>query len=415
MSVPANILQQVITYQEGSLALLSNFGAFVSTSNKKFQNFESMIGNLGATVSFDLPPRLTSTNSLVATFQGADQRVQNLTVGNAISTAFAFTAQQFIFNVEDYMTKFGRAATAVIGTKIEANVALNADQVPYRFYGDGYTPINSVNQLALALAEFRTIGMPMVNTRGYLSDLVVPTIVANALNQFVMDRNERMANSWEIGAFDNCEWYKSNLLPLHIAGTVGNTINNVLTVVSVTTDATGAVIAITFSGAGTNDPNAIKQYDNLMFNDGVSGMTNMRFLTWTGYETSGARVQFQATANAGSNGGGDVTVSVYPPLQATASNNQNLNTAILAGMQVSVLPNHRAGMISADNALFLAMPKLPPQIPFPTASETDPDMGVSLRMTYGSALGENRMGFVYDAIWGSTSVPEYLMKLVFPA
>ena len=187
MSVPANILQQVITYQEGSLALLSNFGAFVSTSNKKFQNFESMIGNLGATVSFDLPPRLTSTNSLVATFQGADQRVQNLTVGNAISTAFAFTAQQFIFNVEDYMTKFGRAATAVIGTKIEANVALNADQVPYRFYGDGYTPINSVNQLALALAEFRTIGMPMVNTRGYLSDLVVPTIVANALNQFVME------------------------------------------------------------------------------------------------------------------------------------------------------------------------------------------------------------------------------------
>ncbi len=400
MSVPQNILEQVITYQEGSLALLSNYGAFISTMNTKFKNFQDLTANLGDTVSFDLPPRFTSRNSLVAEFQGSEQRVHNLTVDQPISSAFAFTAQQFIFNVDDYMSKFG-------------HVAENCITGPFRFYGDGKTPINSVNQLASALAMFRTIGMPRTETKGYLSDLVEPQIVSNALNQFVMKRNEEMANSWMVGDYANCSWYQSNLLPVHYAGNVGNDAT-VLTVVSVVKNAEGGVIQIVFSGAGATDADAIKLYDKGQFKDGVSGKPNMRFLTWIGYKESGSPVQFRVTANAGSNGGGSVTVNVYPPLQAAAGKNQNINNEIVAGMQVTFLPDHRSGLITANNPFYLAMPRLPEQIPFPTSSMSDPDMGVSVRLTYGSALGENRMGFVYDAIWGSTIVPEYSFGLIFP-
>src|SRR5688572_10080203 len=195
MGVPANILQQVQTYQMSSLAFLQNLNAFVATANTKFKDFEKLVGNLGQTVTFDLPPRMTTTNSLVANFQPAVQRVQTLTASNQMSTSYAFTSQQFIFNVEDYMERFGKAATTEMGAQIEANVAQLAVTNTYRFFGDGVNPINTYNQLANALALFRNYGSATHNARGYLPDVSVPNIIGSGLNQFVWDRNEDIAMS----------------------------------------------------------------------------------------------------------------------------------------------------------------------------------------------------------------------------
>lgn len=409
-----NILQQVQTYQMSNLAYLQNLNCFIATSNTRFKDFDKIEANLGSTVTFDLPPRFVTANSLVATFQPAAQRVQSLSVNNAYNTSYVFSAEQFIFNVRDYMEKFGKAATVELGAQIEANVAQNCVTGPFRFYGNGVTPINSYQQLAQALAMFRNFGAATSEAKGYISDTVVPSIVNSGLQQFAIDRNNEIAHSWELGEFSRCDWYQSNLLPIHIAGSNGIA-GTTLTVVSTTLNANGQVTAITFSGSSAaSDPIAVLQYDKFQFNDGVSGQPNLRYLTFTGHQVSANPVQFMATATAASTGGSQVTVSVYPPLQAVAGANQNLNTAIVAGMQVSILPSHRAGMITAGDPLFLAMPRLPEEVPFPTASKTDPDTGVSMRMYYGSKFGENQRGMIHDVIWGSTLVPEYSMGLIFP-
>ena len=410
-----NILQQVITYNESNLALLLNSFAFISTSNKKFQRFNDDIPkNLGDTVSFDLPPRFTTTNSLVVSFQSAVQRVAQLTVDKQASTAYEFTAQQFIFNVRDYMDQFGRSAVAEIGSKVEADVAILAETNTFRFYGDGVTPINTYLQLANALAFFRNFGAAKDNTKGYLSDLTFPPIVNSGLNQFALDRNNREANSWEIGRFSNCEWYQSNLLKTHLAGTEGNA-GATLTVVSVVKNANGGVIQITFSGTtSASDPDSIKKYDKFQFNDGVSSFTNLRFRTFIGHEVSQCPVQFRATDDAASTGGSQVTVDIYPALQAASGQDQNINVEIVAGMQVSVLPDHRCGLIMAGNPLFLAMPKLPEEVPYPTSIQQDPDSGASIRQYYGSLFGQNQRGMVHDIIWGRTLVDEYSMMVALP-
>lgn len=413
MSVPANILQQVQTYQLSGLAFMQNLNCFIGTANTKFKDFERLTANLGDTVTFDLPPRMTTTNSLVVNFQPADQRVQSLTVNNQQSVSYEFTAQQFIFNVKDYMQRFGKAAIIELGAKIESNVALNCVTNTYRFYGDGVTPISSYGQLAEALAFFRNYGSIQSDVKGYLSDIAIPSIVNSGLNQFTMDRGNKAANSWELGAFSKCEWYQSNLLPIHTAGNVG--INQTtLTVLSTTLDSTGAVTAITFSGAGTSDASAVLQYDKFQFQDGVSGQPNLRYLTFVGHQVSANPVQFAATANAASDGSGHVTVTITPALQVNAVNTQNINAPIVAGMQVKALPSHRAGLICSGNPLFLAMPQLPDQTPFPTGNAFDSETGVSLRQYYGVQFGQNAMGMVHDCIWGSTLVPENSMAVIFP-
>jgi hypothetical protein len=230
-----------------------------------------------------------------------------------------------------------------------------------------------------------------------------------------MKRNDEIANSWELGEFSNSDWYQSNLLPIHTAGTEGQT-QTTLTVVSFTQNGPGGSIdTITFSGThAATDANSVKQYDKFQFQDGVAGLPNVRFLTFIGHKPSANPVQFQATLDAASTGGSQVTITINPPLQAAMTNDQNLTTQIQAGMQVLGLPSHRSGLITAGDPLFLAMPRLPEQVPFPTASATDPETGVSLRLTYGTIFGQNQMGMIHDAIWGSTLVPEYAMALVFP-
>lgn len=415
MAVPNNILQVVQTYQMSGLAYLQNLAAFLAQSNKKYKNFDRMPANLGDTVTFDKPPRMTTVNSLVAQFQPADQRVQSLTVDQQLSTSYAFTDQQFIFQVRDYMEQFGKAAVAELGTKVEANIASNCVTNTYRFYGDGITPINSYTQLASALALFRNYGSANGKAKGFISDVAVPGVVSSGLNQFAPERNNVIANSWELGEFSQCDWYQSNLLPVHYAGTEGNA-GSTLTVVSFTNNGPqGAIDSITFSGtSAANDANSVKQYDKFVFQDGVAGQTNLRYLTFIGHFPSSNPVQFQATADAASTAGQQVTVFINPPLQIAPTNNQNLNTPIVAGQQVKVMPSHRAGVIFAGDPLFVAMPQLPMETPYPTGNAVDPETGASIRQYYGSLFGQNMRGMVHDVIWGSTLVDEYSMAILFP-
>lgn len=400
-----NIFQQVITYQASSLGLLVNQNAFVATANTQFKNFDDLTANLGDTVSFDLPPRMTTVNTLVASFQDTQQRVQQLTVGNASSSSYAFTSQEFIFNADKYMDRYGKSAVAEIGAKVEANVAFNALSHTYRFFGDGTTPINSFTQLATALANYRDYGAPNHDVRGYLPITGIPAIVGSGLTQFAPNRNNDLANSWELGRFSFCDWYQSNLLPVHTAGTVGQSAAT-LTFVSIN----GTGDQITFSGAGASDANAIKANDLLEFNSAT-----LFYLTFVGHEVSSQKVQVRATADAASTAGGQVTISIYPALIATSGvKDQNINRALTVADTATVLPSHRAGVIVGGNALYLAMPKLPVEHPYASVSENDPDTGVAMRLTYGSTFGANQMGFINSVIWGSTLVDEYAMRLVFP-
>lgn len=441
MAIPTNVLQQVQTYQRSNLALLENLNCFITTANTRFKDFEDITANLGSSVAFDLPPRFTTSQGLVASFQAANQRILTLTCDQAENTSYAFTAQERIFNVEkdteSYMEMFGRSATAELAANVEANLALNAnshvpvntvvngqtvptgalhtESGPFRFFGDGSTPINSFQQLAQMIANYKNFGAVKDNIKVYLPDTVVPAIVGTGLNQFATKRNDEIAMSWEVGEFGTppVKYYQSNLLPIHTAGNVGQNAT-VLTVIS-TNDATGAnITSITFSGAGTSDASAIKSGDLLQFQDNVSGQPNLRFLTFIGHVVSNQPVQVRATADAASDGSGHVTVTITPALQATSGGTQNINANIVAGMQVKVLPSHRCGLIVGGNALYLAMPRLPDQYPFPTAAEYDPDTGVSMRMTYGSLFGQNQMGLIHDVTWGSVAVPEYCMRIAFP-
>lgn len=438
-STPVNILQTVQTYQKAELAWLLNEFVGINITNKKFRDFNELVANLGDTVTFDTTPRYISYAGLVITEQPSVQRVQSLVCSQAANVAAAYTDQQFIFNVREYMDRFGMAAMKELGTIIESDILKNfvsgvvvndpqnanfqSPQVnsgPFRFFGNAVTPINSYTQLAQAVANFEDFGAAKHDMCSILPVANIPPIIGTGLNQFAINRNNEDAMSWELGRFANTEWYQSNLLPLHISGTIGNTAapNNVMTVVS-TNDPTGQnVTAITFTEpTGGTDANAIKAGDLFQFNDGVSGQPNMRFLTFIGHQPTQQPVQFRAIANAATVAG-TVTVLIQTingvGLVWAQNQNQNINNTIQAGMTVTPLPSHRAGILMSGDQFYLAMPTLPDESPFTTVNMRDPDSGAAIRHYFGSQFGLNNRAYVRDSIWGSTLVAENSMRLAFP-
>lgn len=423
----ANTLQAVQTYQDSALGRLLNMYCGINTFNKRFQDFEKLIANLGSTVTFDLPPRMiTSSGLVVSSFNPLVQRVQSLTVGGTdalgnsqqANANWAATAQDLIFNIDnnDYRTKVEESAMVSLGTVIESSVMATPVNQAYRYFDLGQTSglvnqITSYNQLGQLLAKFRTFGTVALDTRAYVDDYVtIPNVIGSGFNQFLPDRNERDFNSWEVGKFGRCDWYQSNLLPQHVSGTTGQA-QQTLTVISI--DATGTIL--TLSGASATDANAVKANDLFRFQDGVSGQPNMRYLTFTGYKPTQTPVEVRAVSNAASDSSGHVQVTVYPALISDSTNtNYNINNPVAAGMQLLGLVNHRRGFITCGNSAFLAMPQLPDQDPFPTSTKVDMESGASIRGTYGVLYGQNTYGFTFDCIWGSTVVPEMCMSIILP-
>lgn len=433
MAAPNNILQTVITYQKAELAWMLNQFCAINLTNKKFKNFQNMTANLGDTVSYDLAPRYITYGGLVITQQQSEQRVEQLVCSQASNVSAAYTDQQFIFNVRDYMDRFGEAAMKELGSSIESDILqcitgtvrnnnpqsssfgalVSTTCGPYRFFGNATTALNTYQQLAQAIANFQDFGASDLKLRGILPSVDIPAFIGSGLNQFVMRRNDEIALSWMLGEFAGANWYKSNLLPLHVSGTIGDTAapNNVLTLVSV--NAAGTQLTFTEPTSGT-DANAFKAGDMIQFNDGVSGKPNLRFRQFIGHKVSQQPVQVRVTADAATVAG-SVTVSIYPALiSANNDANQNLNVALQAGMQATPVPSHRAGVLYSGDQYYLSMPSLPDQSPFVTVNTMDKDTGASIRHYYGVQFGQNVRSYVRDSIWGSDMVAENAMRVVFP-
>ena len=405
----ANIFQQVQTYQKSSLALLINQNPWIYTANKEFKNFDTFTGNLGSTVTFDQPPRLVVNDTLVATFQDTEQRVLSLTVDQAKNVAFEFSSQDWIFNAEQYINKYGRTAVTALGTVIGASIAQNAVTNTYRTFGDGITPIDSYTQYAQALADYRAVGAPDANAKVYVSDVDMPGTIANGLGQFVPERNEEIAHSWMLGTFSDASFCRSNMLPVHIAGTAG-VAQDILTVDAL--DVTGTLL--TLSNVAT-DLGAFAENDiiTIDFVGNLAPTPLVRFTTSSGYLPSSQRIQVRVTAAADAVAG-VATVSIFPAINFTVGDKNQNATVTPVGSLALTTQSHRAGLITSNSPLFLAMPQLPDQTPFHTANSYDENSGGSMRMYYGTKFGENQQGFVYDTIWGSTLASDYAMRIAYP-
>lgn len=427
-----NTLQLVTVYHDAGLQSLRVSSPGISTTNKNMLNFQNFPASLGTSINYQKPYRGNAVNNLVWQPQGTQQLFETLVVDQQISYSVDFNLSQMQYNVDQFMRQIGRGAVATIATKVETNILLNAISAvvnndnynpnngligkkntrsgPYRFFGDGVTPINSYQQLADMLARFKAFGYAMGNLKGFLYDLAVPAIIQSGLSQFVIQRNEKNYQSWMVMDWQGVNWYQSSLLPIQRAGTCGNE-HLTLTVVSVDDPTGNYVTQITFSGAPVNQTKAVASGDLGAFN-------SLYFNTYYGNENTALLAQIMSTSDVDSDGSGNVVVNIKPGLtwQNSPSNQSaiGVDKPIVPGMTFEFIGDHKAGFLVSGEAFYLGMPKMMAMPPYSYENQTDDVNPISFRMTAGSVLGQNQYLTGWDAIWGSFMDPDYCMRICFP-
>lgn len=428
-----SMLVSVETYQEGGLDYLENSNCAIATFNKKFKDFEKLTANLGDTVTFKNQVQYNYTPSLNAEFQGTTQPVNTLIVGSAGNVAFAFDDEEYLFNAEECMPEFTQSAIMELSTNMESQIFAGAilpsfttdknnvtRQTNYGTYLTSYAgitgvdtkqmaPINSYEQLDFIMKKHSNAGAAKGMFDIYLPDIITSAIIGSGLNQFAIDRNNETANSWQLGSFSRGQFYESNLMPIHSAGTIGNE-GQTMTVVAINAAGTQLTLNGVSPSTATLNVGAI-----LEFNDSVAGRTNLRYLTYFGHVPSAQKVQVNVQSTTVADGSGTIVVDIYPALISDPSNSQrNINTPIVAGMTLFSLPDHLCGFLVSGKAAYFAMPRLPTKLPFPSASQTNIDTGASLRVSSGAYLDKPIQGVVVDQIWGQMCVPRWCRRIALP-
>lgn len=418
-----NVLRQVETYQKAGIKLLTNSCALLDSSDKKFQNFQDYAGNLGSSVTFEIAPKMAATDSLTATFAPVQQRYITLSVDKAASTSFGFTTQQCIYyDALEYSEKFGMSAINVMGSKIEASLGQTLLDNTFRFYGDGKTDISSYSKMAEMVKYFENYGSVKSNYEAFIPDIEAGAIVSTGLQQFVPKRNEEDIKQWQLGYFANTLWSESNLLPIHYAGKIGQANQSgpdcIITVVSVD-DPTGNYVTsatCTVESTWSNQSGLILKNDVAQLLDGYPSPTyKNRYTVWNAQAVSRNRVQLAASKDSVPAVGTSIVFNFRPALCWVPTNpNYNTELPITAGVKIQFLPSHRAGFMMSGKPLYVGMPKLNEMIPYPTANQIDPETGAFVRMYLGSGFGLGTTSMVYDTIYGSTAIPEQVMRILFP-
>jgi hypothetical protein len=445
-----NMLQSVQLYEKSALAYMQNLNCFVGSLNTKFKDFNQFKGQLGDTVTMELPYRFTAAEGLVAVSQPVTQRKHSLVLDRSANVTFDYTSPEEILNlgkdgrpselgvaaiyslaaqVEGVVAKTAHSAVEVMVTdpsdpsRMIPSGALHTESGPYRFYNDGVTAINSYQQLQQAVENLMELGNPGMDMKFYVPNSVVPAIIGSGLGQFVPKRNDDIANSWEIGAFGTplVNYYKSNMLPVHYSGAVGNASGNdrYLTIVSVN-DPTGAnVTQITCTSTLTSTAKAVRAGDVGSIIS-TSGYTTPHATTHIGGVATSQPIQMRIASDANTDVSGNITITIIADdenkgLCWQAGNpNQNCDISLEAGMRIQIYPTHRCGILVSGNAFYLAMPRLPDQSPYDSHAEYDESTGVSMRVAAGSLLGLNKTRVIHDCIYACTLVPSYSMRILFP-
>lgn len=435
----------VSIYANADLAWLDNKYCALTLANKKYQNFQSQPAQLGQTMTFRLAPRQTTGDGLVVTDETSEMRYQTLRSTQAAYTSNAYTAEQLVYTFEQYVEDFGMAGAKALGEKMEADILKNIisgvvgndaqntagqfgvrqiDSGPFRFFGDGRTSVSSFGRLAEAVSQFQQFGWAQTNLAGIIPLNIETAIINTGANQFAPARNDKMVKDWQVGDFAQCNWNKSNLLPIHRAGVIGNATggDNVLTVVS-TNDPSGLnVTQITFTTTGTlagaTIADALVAGDMFQGVDEVAGFEDLTTTTWIGSAPTVLPLQGLVTANSNLVAG-TITMSLRTSngvgFSWQTGQKKNTNIPIVAGMKFFVVPSHQAGIIMSGMPLYLAMPEMPDESPWESANAFDPTSGMRLRHYYGAVgNGVNQRRYVRDQMWGSTLIPEQCMRILIP-
>ncbi len=364
-----------------ALAMFANNAPFVMTASRIYQDdFISSGYKIGDTLQVRRQNHFIIGDGSVATPQSIIETVETITIAHQYHALIAYTIQDLSLRIEDFSRLFIAPAIQEVITKMETDISSSAEQELNFFTGTAGVAINSFTTVDMAGAKLLEQGVNIASD-AYMAMTVRDgsSLKGALLNNFTPVFNEDIVRSSAIGHLSYFDIFQSQNIKHHVAG-AGPTLHAADALLVNGAVASGSTIVM--NGA------TISVTDYFVVGDLIS-IEGVQSVNPVGRAATGQDMQFVVTANASSDGSGNITVQVSPSIISDTLNpNRNVSNAIPDDAPVTMVPSHNVNVAYPSRGLDIVCPPLYKlQVPYASVA-VDPETGLSLAVTQtGDILG----------------------------
>jgi len=364
-----------------ALAMFANNAPFVMTASRIYQDdFVSSGYKIGDTLQVRRQNHFIVGDGSVATPQSIIETVESIVIAHQYHALIAYTIQDLSLRIEDFSRLFIAPAIQEVITQMEKDIASSAEQELNFFTGTAGVAINSFTTVDTAGAKLLEQGVNIASD-AYMAMTVRDgsSLKGALLNNFTPVFNEDIVRSSAIGHLSYFDIFQSQNIKRHTAG-AGPRLHSADTLLVNGAVASGT--AIVMDGA------SFTITDYFVVGDVIS-IAGVQSVNPVGRAATGQDMQFVVTANASSDGAGNITVQVSPSIISDTLNpNRNVSNAIPNNAPVTMVGSHNVNVAYPSRGLDIVCPPLYKlQVPYASVA-VDPETGLSLAVTQtGDILG----------------------------
>lgn len=390
---------------KSALAEFATASPWLATAAKNYQqDFTSSGYKIGDTLRVRRRNQFVVGDGSVATSQAILQEVENLQIDHQYHAMIEYSIKDLTLSIDNFAQEFIQPAIQNIKAKMERDIGLAAAQALYYFSGSSASALNSfaaVDQAGTKMMEQGIdLGKDCYMALG-LRD--ASALKAALLAGFTPMLNDEIARQSALGHLSYFDMFQSQNVAKHTAGAGPVTYSGDTLLVN---GAVSSGSSIVMDGATVSITDYFKAGDVIS----IAGVQSVDPLS---RESTGQDAQFVVTANASSDGSGNITVSVSPEINVdTSSPRQNFNNAVPNNAVVSMVGSHNVGTAYVSQALSLVCPPLEVLQVQKCSRAMDPDSGLALSITEQGDIGSYQNQMRLDVLCGFKWHPQYAVRVV---
>lgn len=293
------------------LRVASNATKFVGAIRKKLSDDFKVAGTkVGSSVGIRLPQRFTTTKGQALQVQALSDVEVRVTITDQANIAFGWSSFQETLELQDMYDRFVEPAAFQLANTYDGDGLSRVYQDVFNLEGTpGTVPSTNATYLNAA-ARLTNFATPSKPRRAFINSIMRATIANANLNIFGVSPMSAKTELWQEAMFSGAalswdEWYEDvNIFP-HTVGALGGT--------PLVNGASQTGSSLVADGASNSITGWAKKGD--VFTIGTAGTaTAPHAVNPQNYRNTTQLQQFVVTSDTNSDGSGNITLPVYPPI-----------------------------------------------------------------------------------------------------
>jgi hypothetical protein len=315
--------------REGLRVLVNNL-VFARNINRDYDDqFAKSGAKIGATINIRKPPRYIGRTGDALSVEPATETSIPLTLTTLFGVDLEFSDADLLLSIDDFKKRFISPSMSKIANKIDLDGLKLYKQVPAFVGTPGTTPTALLTYL-LAGVALDNESCPQDGQRNMVITSLMQATIVDALKG-LFQAAQQLAMQYRKGRMGeavNFQWYMDQNVATHRVGPLGGT--------PTTNGANQQGSTLLIKGWTAAAAARVKAGDNFT-------ITGMNAVNPQSYESTGSLRQFVFTSDASSDGSGNMSVGIYPPITPSGAF-QTVDT--LVADAVAIVINGAANAIS---------------------------------------------------------------------